>query len=138
MLGIMFKNIKNNGNFWRRLTNFWTIIAFAAIIYNFFGNGKAADFLGPLLAIYVAALAFYAGDKEFERWYYNHDKKHPGEIFVIIWTILVISILSLDFIFSTPYKMPNEVTSAYIAVLGILAITKKSSYIYEHKRRRKK
>ncbi|MBI4993582.1 hypothetical protein HZC33_01300 [Candidatus Wolfebacteria bacterium] len=126
----MINELKNNGKFWKYLTNFWAIIIYAAIIYDFIKDNAFVEFLGPITAIYIAALAIYAGDKEFERWHHSHNKRHPGEMFVAAWTILVVGILILDFIFNKPYKMPSEVISAYIAVLGVLAITKKSKSLY--------
>jgi uncharacterized membrane protein HdeD (DUF308 family) len=129
----MFHNLKDNPKFWRRLTNFWAIIVYLAVIYDFTTANGSQEYLGPLIAIYVAALAIYAGDKEFERWHYNHNEKHPGEIFIIAWTFLIVAITAIDFLFSLPYKMPSEVVSAYIAVLGVLAITKRSKSFYNEK-----
>ena len=81
--------------------------------------------------IYVALLAIYAGDKEFERWHRAHQSAHPGEIFVGAWTVLVFGILILDFILDKPYRISGEVVSAYIAVLSILAITRRSKMLYK-------
>lgn len=116
--------------------NFWSIIFYFLIIYDFAKNNTFEYLMGPLATVYIGILAIYAGDKEFTRWHQaNHNGKHPGELFIIAWTILVFSILFLCFIFSKPYKLPDEVTSAYIAALTILAITRRSKILYKKKRR---
>ncbi len=127
----MFHNLRHNHKFWRYLTNFWAVIVFIVVIYDFFNNNAAEIFLGPIVAIYIAILAIYASDKEFERWYENHEGKHPGEIFVAAWTILILIIIILGILFTKTYKIPSEVISAYIAVLGILAVTKKSKALHD-------
>lgn len=129
----MFHNLRHNHKFWRYLTNFWAVIVFIVVIYDFFNNNAAEIFLGPIVAIYIAILAIYASDKEFERWYENHEGKHPGEIFVVAWTILILGIIILGILFTKTYKIPSEVISAYIAVLGILAVTKKSKALHDKK-----
>ena len=89
------------------------------------------EFVFPIVVIYVALLAIYAGDKEFERWRSAHRSAHPGELFVGAWTLLVFGILVLDFTLDKPYKISGEVVSAYIAVLSILAITRRSKILYK-------
>ena len=127
---------KNNFNFWRYLTNFWSMALYILVIYDFAKNNGAGEMLGPVSAIYAGVLAIYATNKEFERWrYLNNKGKHPGEAFVIAWTILIFTIIVIDFIFSSPYKLPSEITSVYIAVLGVLALTRKSKSLHEKKGR---
>lgn len=109
---------------------------YSMVIIDFATDNAYQQILGPLSAIYIAALAIYTGDKEFNRWSDYHDSQHPGEMFVIGWTILLILIILADIVFMKPYKMPGEVTSTYIAVLSILAITQKSKNLYSKKRKR--
>ncbi len=100
---------------------------------DFIGNNALTAYLGPLAAIYIGILAVYVGQKEFERWCHIHDGRHPGEWFVIGWTLLVFSFFILDFIFSKPYIIPDVLIYTYITVLGVLAITIKSKRIYRKK-----
>ena len=86
--------------------------------------------MGPIAAIYTAVLSIYVADKEFERWQNHSARRHPGEIYVVLWTIIIISIFILDLLLDKPYVMPTEIISTYIVVLGILAITKKSKDVY--------
>lgn len=133
----MFKNLKSNPRFFRYLTDFWALAAYLAVIYDFFTNNSLEDIRDILAIIYIAVLVIYAGDKEFERWHETYNGRHPGEIFVIGWTILIFAIIVLDFIFAKSYKLPSEVISTYIAVLSILAITKKSKSFYEQHEKEK-
>jgi hypothetical protein len=129
----MFHNLRNNPRFWRYLTNLWAFAVFIAALFDFWKDNAYDAALGPLIAVYIGALAIYAGDKEFGRWHDSHNERHPGELYVIVWTVLIFGILITDLIFDKPYKMPGEIISAYIAVLSILAITKKSKSLYEVK-----
>lgn len=125
--------VKKSPNFWRYLVYFWTVIFYAAVIYDFIvGNGLSA-LLGPLAAIYIAILAIYAGDKEFERWNDLHCSQHPGEMFVAGWSLLIIILLLAEFVFQKAYHIPDVLIYTYITVLGVLAITRKSRVLYEQK-----
>jgi len=130
--------IKNDFNFWRYLINFWSILFFIVILWDFSVDNALVDFLNVLATIYISALAIYVSNKEFERWYDKHDGKHPGEIFVVIWSVLVFCLFILDFAFETTYQIPSSVISSYIAVLTILAVTRKSKEIYQSHRLAKK
>lgn len=94
------------------------------------------ELFGVLSAIYVAVLAIYVSDKEFERWQHLHNSKHPGELFVIGWSLLIISLFFAELIFNKTYRIPDLVIYVYITVLGVLAITRKSKELYEKKKKR--
>lgn len=115
--------------------NFWTAALFAAVLYDFFARNTFDGFLGPLVVIYIAILTIYVGDKEFERWHNIHQGRHPGEYFVAAWTILIVFLLLASFVFRRDYRLPGEVVSAYITVLGILAITRRSKRYFLQRRR---
>ena len=119
---------------WRKLTTFWTAVFFAAIIYDFITHNSldSANLLLPIAVIYDAVLAIYSAEKEFKRWHDCHETIHPGELFVILWTILIFSLLILSAVFHQGYHVPAEVSSSYVVVIGILAITKESKYFYRH------
>lgn len=127
--------LKNDYNFWRYLINFWSVLFFVVIILDFFVQNSYNDLLNVLAAIYISALAIYVSNKEFERWYDKHDSRHPGEVFVIIWSLLIVSLFILSFVFKGDYQMPTAVVSSYIAVLTILAVTRKSKQLYLAKQR---
>ena len=122
--------LKNDFKFWRYLINTWSFIFFLFIILDFSSGNNYKELLDVLAIVYISALAIYSSNKEFERWYDQHEGKHPGEIFVVIWSFLIFILFGLSFVFKDSYQMPTSVISAYIAVLTILAVTKKSKEIY--------
>jgi hypothetical protein len=125
----------NSANLWRYLVYFWTLVFYTMAIADFIKDNALIKYLGPLAAIYIGILAVYAGQKEFERWCHMHDGRHPGEFFVIGWTILVFSFYALDLVLRKPYVIPDVIIYTYITVLGVLAITMKSKKVYRKKHR---
>lgn len=123
--------------FWRVLINFWSLLFFIVVILDFCNDNIYSQALNVLSAVYIGALAVYVSHKEFERWYDKHESRHPGELFVIAWSVLVFGIIILDIVLSKSYELPGSVISSYIAVLTILAITKKSKAVYKKHRRKK-
>lgn len=123
--------------FWWYLVSFWTILVFGGVITNSLTNNEFEDILGPLLAVYIGILAIYVGDKELERWHNSHISSHPGEIFVLVWTLILVGLAVCEFIMRGNCHIPSELVSAYIAVVSILALTQRSKSLYEIKRRRR-
>ena len=129
---------KRNFNFWRTLMDVWTFIFFTLTIIDFIYGNELEGILNTISSIYIGVLAIYVSNKEFERWYDRHEEKHPGEIFVVIWTAIIIGLFILDIIYKSYYKVPSAVISSYIAVLTILVITNKSKSLYKLKKNKKK
>ncbi len=129
--------IAKDFKFWRYLINIWSVLFFLVVIADFLTNNGCRGILDVLSTVYIASLAIYASDKEFERWYHHHHGQHPGEIFVIIWTVLIFLLIISGFIWPHPYELPGSVISSYIAVLTILAITRKSKEVYKRKKFKK-
>jgi len=131
----MAKEIKDdkllNVKVWRYLVNFWSLVLYGTIIADFFTRNELTDFLGPISAIYIAVLAIYTAQKEFERWHDYHLGRHPGEMYVFVWTALIISLLVFEILYHDTYKIPEEAVTSYIVVIGILAITKRSKKNYK-------
>lgn len=113
-------------SFWRYMTNFWSIVVWIAIIYDFKYEHALGDVLSSILVIYIALLTIFVSAKEFERWYENHQGRHPGELFVIGWTVLIVGLLMAKVAIHKEYAIPSEVVATYIAVLSVMAITQKS------------
>ncbi len=126
-----------NDTFWRYITNIWCLISYVAIVYDFYTNHGLGDVLPSILVVYVALLTIFAGVKEFERWFETHNSRHPGEWFVIGWTIIVIGLFVAKIALHSNYTIPGEVLSTYIAVLSIMAITQKSKNLRSERKRRK-
>ncbi|MFA6354116.1 MAG: hypothetical protein WCX12_00285 [Candidatus Paceibacterota bacterium] len=115
---------------WRIITNLWTIVLLVFIVINFFTADKYNSLIGPLSALYIGMLAIYAGTKEFDRWHKIHTGRHPGEIFVYAWSIIVLGLFIASLFLNNTYKVPSEIIAAYIAVLSIFALTQKSKKYY--------
>lgn len=130
--------LKGDFNFWRKLINAWSFLFFFIIIADFIKTNHYNGILNVISTIYISILAIYVSNKEFERWYDKHEGSHPGEIFVVIWSVIVMSLVLLDFMMGPKYNIPNAIISSYIAVLTILVITKKSKELYQIKQEQKR
>jgi uncharacterized membrane protein YhaH (DUF805 family) len=125
--------------FWRRLTSFWTVIFFIVIVWDYVVN-NALDHQNVILIVsvlYGAALAIYSAEKEFKRWHDIHETIHPGELYVILWTVLVFGLLAVNIFLDKPYELPAEVRATYVVVVGILALTKESKNLYKRQKKSK-
>ncbi|MES2214099.1 MAG: hypothetical protein V4465_01775 [Patescibacteria group bacterium] len=122
-----------SAKFWRYLTNIWTLLFFILIIDDFIHHGAYEVLIGPAAAIYTACLTIYSAEKEFERWQFYFIGKHPGEVYVALWTVLLFGIFAADIVTGSDYKVSPEIIATYIVVLGVLAITKKSKAIFKER-----
>lgn len=82
-----------------------------------------------------AALAIYSAEKEFKRWHDCRSGIHPGELYVIAWTVLVFGLIVANFYFQKHYELPAEVRATYVVVVGILALTKESEHLYKKQKK---
>ena len=133
-------SLRDNSTFWRYLTHFWTVIFFAAILYDFWYDNVLvhSEIMFPISVMYSAVLAVYGADKEFKRWKDCHETAHPGEIYVYLWTILILGIFIASQVLHKEYHMSADVISAYILALGVLAITKESKALYKENKKNKR
>ena len=118
---------------WKILLNIWSIISLLIITLDFFNFNQYNSATSVVLVIYIAVLGIYATSKEIDRWTKRFYSRYFGELFVVIWTILVITMLSISLL-NTNYQVSTEITAAYISILGIYAITKKSKNIKQNKK----
>jgi hypothetical protein len=118
---------------WRILCTLWTIVFMAFVTFDFFSMHRYENLVTPFAAIYAGILTLYAGTKEFDRWYELHSERHPGEFFVIAWTVLIFVLLGFTVALGPSYSLPPEVIASYIMVLSIFALTQKSKQL--HRRR---
>lgn len=125
-------------NAWRLIVNFWTMVFFAAIIFDFYNDNvlSKGEILLGVAGIYAATLAIYSAEKEFRRWHHMHKSIHPGELYAIIWTVLVLFLIIGPEIYGITYHLPSEVSASYIAMVSILAITRESKNYYKRKKPR--
>ena len=122
---------------WRIISTLWTIAFMIFMIANFYAMDKYETLTAPLSAVYAGILTLYVGTKEFDRWYDFHDSRHPGELFVIGWTLLMLFLGVVAFLSNKQYHIAPEVAANYILVLSIFALTQKSKQLH-HRHRNKK
>lgn len=125
-------------NFWFYIVNIWTLIFIGLVIADFINQNSLGELLDIAGFIYIGILAIYSGDKEFDRWNKIQMGNRRGELYAIIWTMLIISLVTWSFALDRNYKMPTSVISSYTAVLAILAITQKSKNLYRFKKKKKR
>ena len=118
---------------WRTLTNLWTIIFMALLILDFFLKNQFEFLTAPFSVIYIGILGLYVGTKEFDRWYEMHEGRHPGELFVIAWTVVIFLLLGLSAWFGNGYRVSSEAIADYIMVLSVFALTQKSKSLHRRK-----
>lgn len=121
---------------WRIISTAWTLVFMFFLIVNFFALDKYEGLTAPLSAVYAGILTLYVGTKEFDRWYDFHDGTHPGELFVLGWTLLMLFLGAATFFSDKQYHIAPEVAANYILVLSIFALTQKSKQLH-HKHRHK-
>jgi len=119
---------------WRYITNLWTVVLIGFLVIDFLSRDAYAYLTPSFSVIYTGVLGLYAGTKEFDRWYEVHDSRHPGEIFIAVWTLVIFILFGLSFLLQGGYKVGPEAISDYIMVLSVFAITQKSKKLH-HKRR---
>ncbi len=129
----MMAELKVTSAWLRHITNLWTFVLFVAIVVDYVKQNEWEFALGPIAAIYVGVLVVYSAEKEFERWAEYYDGRHPGEIYVFCWTVLISLLIISSFFINTHYKIPSEIVSTYIAVIGIMAFTRKSKSFFSKK-----
>lgn len=118
-------------NFWRYLANAWTIGFIALAIADFATAGSFDYLLTPFSVTYGAVLSLFVGTKEFNRWYALHRKsRHPGEVFVIIWSAAMFAIFAGSWAMGSSYRIPPDLISAYVMVLTVFAITQSSKRMH--------
>ncbi len=64
-----------------------------------------------------------------------HESRHPGEIFVIAWTIVIFGLLILSVILRDDYHVSSEAIAVYIMVLSVFALTQKSKKLHQRKKK---
>lgn len=119
---------------WRNVVNIWTVVFYSVILFDLYFQNGLKEIIIPMSIIYVTILAVYTSQKEFERWHDFNVGRHPGELYIYVWTALIVFLFSFDFFDHEHYEVPDEVFTTYLVVLGILAVTKKSKLNYIKKK----
>ena len=112
---------------WRWLVNFWGIITAIFFLIHFFDLVDLSEAIKNLAIIYISILTIFTTVKEFDRWKSRKFlSNHNGEIFIIIWTVLIVIFIAASAYDSTKFNFTGEFTATYLSILGIFAISRKS------------
>jgi hypothetical protein len=128
--------MKKSASTWLRyICNLWTIVSLGIVVADFLKSNSLESVLGPTLAIYIGVLVVYSAQKEFERWAEYYKGRHPGELYVIAWTVLIAVLLVASLFVERDYHLPEEVVATYIGVISIMAFTNKSKSFFNRRRK---
>ncbi len=131
-----FMSVFRDERIWRYITDFWTVALMIFFLINLFLQDRYDYMAAPLSIIYTGVLGLYVGTKEFDRWYEFHDGRHPGEIFVALWTGVIVALFAAQMVLGAKYQVSAEAIADYIMVLSVFALTQKSKRLYQRKKRR--
>jgi len=116
--------------FWRFLTYTWAILAAGFFVLDFFKIIDCSGSLQTITILYISILGIFTSTKEFHRWKSKKFfSKYRGEMFVIIYTLLIIIFIILSTLYPNRYSIRNEFTTTYLAILGIFALSCNSKYL---------
>ncbi len=103
------------------------------LVVNFTSMDQYEFLIAPFSIIYTGVLGLYVSTKEFDRWYDHHEERHPGEWFVMAWTIVIFGLIIASAFLGKEYRVSSEAVAVYIMVLSVFALTQKSKRLYEEK-----
>ncbi len=118
----------------RLVLNTWTALILPFVIFNFFTHEVLEYLAVPVAVLYVGLLTLYVGTKEFERWYDLHHGRHPGEWFVIAWTLVMIFLFGCSIALGPEHTIHSDLVAVYVAVLTLYAFTHHSKELHRRKR----
>ena len=129
------KSKENNSiSFWKLLTGVWAAITLILFALDFFSGHQIDASTSAVGATYIAILGIFTGTKEFERWNVKtYESKYYGEIYIFIWTALILIFTIVPAFSQGRFKMPQEFIVTYIAVIGIFAISHRSKQMHSRR-----
>lgn len=101
-----------------------------AVVVDFFLRGKYEHVVIPLGMIYVSLLSVYVSTKEFERWFGMYKGRHPGEIGVVLWTLLMISLIIFKIYLGDHYEISLDVIWTYVTVVTVFIASRASKLFF--------
>lgn len=123
----MFGQKTDELKIWKFLTNLWAILTIIFFSATFFKLFDLTASLANISIIYVSLLSLFVGIKEVSRWRDHQFSSHyHGEIFIWLWTILMIVFITLQAIRPEKYIFNNDFIATYISIVAIFAISRKS------------
>ncbi|MBT7228458.1 hypothetical protein HN859_03010 [Candidatus Parcubacteria bacterium] len=121
------KQTKSEMKIWRFLANFWGLFTAIFFVLNFLKIFDLDQALKTLAVIYISVLSIFTGIKEYNRWVAKKFlSRHNGEIFIILWTTLMVGFILFNAYDPDRYNISGEFTATYLSILGVFAISLKS------------
>jgi len=120
----------------RFLSGLWGWIAIFLFGLDFFTGHLYKISVTAAAVIYGAILALYVGSKEYERWRQKNQKyasKYFGEVYVIVWTLVMIIFVLLAPFSGGLFKIPAEFPAVYLTVISAFIISRQSKFLKNSK-----
>ena len=77
---------------------------------------------------------YYISSKEFKRWFSHCEGHHPGEIALVIWTVLIFLLIASNAYLGANYHISQDIISTYLVVIVLFIASRGSRAIYRHRR----
>jgi hypothetical protein len=135
----MAKTPKNpRGWFFERFSlklilNLWTAVAIVLFSADFFSGNKYDSAASVIGVIYLALLGIYAGEKEYIRWQTRFASKFSGELFVAVWTVLMLVFAVCAPFSGGAFRLPADFAVVYTSIIGVFAITQHSKNLHNQR-----
>lgn len=126
----MKKRKSNSEKYWRHLANIWLLVMVFIIMVDFWSVGKYGYLISPISILYISLLTVYITSKEFKRWFNHYEGHHPGEIALVIWTILIFGLIISNAYLGAAYHIPQDIISTYLVVVVLFIASRGSRAIY--------
>lgn len=123
--------------YWRCLAHVWLAALVFIILIDFWSGGRYAYLISPVSILYISLLTVYITSKEFKRWQRNYQGQHPGEIALVIWTVLIFMLIISNAYLGANYHISQEIISTYLVVVALFIVSRGSRMIYFHGGRKK-
>ena len=117
----------------KTIVNIWTILTIIIFSIDFFSGNKYDSSASVIGVIYLAILGIYASEKEYTRWKQSLVSNFLGELFVIVWTMVMIVFVVAAPLSQGLFKIPTEFAIVYTGVISVFAITQHSKVVHKRK-----
>ena len=98
----------------------------AWFLVDFFSGGIFDSSASAIGIIYLALLGIYISEKEYSRWKGSFKSEFLGEIFVIIWTLVMLIFVIIAPLSNGSYYVPKEFGVIYASIIAAFAISQHS------------
>lgn len=131
----MSRQNHNPEKYWRWLANIWLAAMVFIIIIDFWSAGYYTYLISPISILYITLLTVYISSKEFKRWLNHYQGHHPGEIALVIWTVLIFVLIASNAYLGASYHISQDIISTYMVVIVLFIASRGSKVIYRRRKR---